>query len=214
MNNNTSINLTKEDIESMLLKYNSALRTLETYIDILIKDYEFENKYMPIEHVKSRVKKFDSAIIKLRSRNYEVNRYNIENHIHDMVGIRIVCSFLDDVYNIVILIKNSSFISVHGEKDYIKNPKDTGYSSYHLLVNVPVYLSSGLEEVEAEIQIRTMAMDFWASLDHKIQYKFKDKIPEEIMEEMHKCSIDINNLDHKMLQLNEAVQNILSEEDD
>ncbi len=214
MNNNTSINLTKEDIESMLLKYNSALRTLETYIDILIKDYEFENKYMPIEHVKSRVKKFDSAIIKLRSRNYEVNRYNIENHIHDMVGIRIVCSFLDDVYNIVNLIKNSSFISVHGEKDYIKNPKDTGYSSYHLLVNVPVYLSSGLEEVEAEIQIRTMAMDFWASLDHKIQYKFKDKIPEEIMEEMHKCSIDINNLDHKMLQLNEAVQNILSEEDD
>lgn len=214
MNNNTSINLTKEDIESMLLKYNSALRTLETYIDILIKDYEFENKYMPIEHVKSRVKKFDSAIIKLRSRNYEVNRYNIENHIHDMVGIRIVCSFLDDVYNIVNLIKNSSFISVHGEKDYIKNPKDTGYSSYHLLVNVPVYLSSGLEEVEAEIQIRTMAMDFWASLDHKIQYKFKDKIPEEIMEEMHRCSIDINNLDHKMLQLNEAVQNILSEEDD
>ena len=214
MNNNTSINLTKEDIESMLLKYNSALRTLETYIDILIKDYEFENKYMPIEHVKSRVKKFDSAIIKLRSRNYEVNRYNIENHIHDMVGIRIVCSFLDDVYNIVNLIKNSSFISVHGEKDYIKNPKDTGYSSYHLLVNVPVYLSSGLEEVEAEIQIRTMAMDFWASLDHKIQYKFKDKITEEIMEEMHRCSIDINNLDHKMLQLNEAVQNILSEEDD
>ncbi len=200
------INLTKEDVEQLLFKYNAALRTLETHIDILIKDYEFKNKYMPVEHVKSRIKKFDSAINKLKRRNYEVNRENIENHVHDMVGIRIVCSFLDDVYDIVNLIKNSPFIEIHEEKDYIKNPKKTGYSSYHLLVYVPVHFEDGKEMVEAEIQVRTVAMDFWASLDHKIQYKFKDRIPEDIMEEMHKCSIDINNLDHKMLSLNDEVQ--------
>lgn len=210
----SKINITKEEIELLLLKYNSALRTLETHLDVLIKDFEFKNKYMPVEHVKSRIKKFDSAINKLRRKDYEITAKNIENQIHDMVGVRIVCSFLDDVYEMVKLIKNSDFITVHDEKDYIKNPKDSGYSSYHLLVYIPVYLSSGVEQVEAEIQIRTMAMDFWASLDHKIQYKFEEKIPEDIVEEMHRCSVDINNLDHKMLYLNETVRSILVEEDE
>jgi len=203
--------ITKTDMERLLLKYKCALRTLETHLDILIKDFELNNKYMPIEHVKTRIKGLDSALNKLTKRNLKPTVKNIKEHVHDMVGIRIVCSFLDDVYKIVDLIKNSQFITVHEEKDYVKNPKKTGYSSYHLLVNVPVYLSTGVEEVEAEIQIRTMAMDFWASLDHKIQYKFEEKIPKNIVEEMHNCSIDINNLDQKMLHLNESVQNLLNE---
>lgn len=209
----STINITKEEIERLLLKYNAALRTLETQLDILIKDFEFRNKYMPVEHVKTRIKKFDSAINKLRRKEYDITVENIENHIHDMVGVRIICSFLDDVYEMVQLIKNSDFITVHDEKDYIKNPKDSGYSSYHLLVYIPVYLSSGVEQVEAEIQIRTMAMDFWASLDHKIQYKFEKKIPNDIVEEIHKCSVDIHNLDQKMLYLNETVHSIFDEED-
>lgn len=203
-------NITKKEMENLLLKYKCALRTLETHLDILIKDFELNNNYMPVEHVKSRIKSVDSALNKLIKRNYNISIENIKEHVHDMVGIRIVCSFLDDVYKLVDLIKNSDFITVHEEKDYIKNPKDTGYSSYHLLVNVPVYLSTGVEEVEAEIQIRTMAMDFWASLDHKIQYKFEESIPKNIMEEMHNCSIDINNLDQKMLHLNESVQKFLN----
>ena len=202
----------KKEMENQLLKYKCALITLETHLDILIKDFELNNNYMPVEHVKSRIKSVDSALNKLIKRNYNISVENIKDHVHDMVGIRIVCSFLDDVYKIVNLIKNSDFITVHEEKDYIKNPKDTGYSSYHLLVNVPVYLSNGVEEVEAEIQIRTMAMDFWASLDHKIQYKFEERIPKNIMEEMHNCSIDINDLDQKMLHLNESVQKFLNKD--
>ncbi len=204
-----SLDITKEEMEYLLLKYKSALKTLETHLNILISDYEFKNKYMPVEHVKSRIKTFESAINKLKRKNYPVNIENIEKYINDMVGIRIVCSFLDDVYKIKNLIKNSKFINVIDEKDYIKNPKGTGYSSYHLLVNVPVYLSDGLHLIEAEIQIRTIAMDFWASLDHKIQYKFEQKIPKDIVSEMYNCSVDINNLDNKMLELNEEVQHFL-----
>lgn len=207
------VSITKEEIEMLLLKYNSALKTLENHLNILINDFEFKNRYMPVEHVKSRIKKFDSAIAKLSRKNYDITVENIEAHVHDMVGVRIVCSFLDDVYKIRELVKNSDFITVYEEKDYIKNPKETGYSSYHLLVYVPVYLSDGVELVKAEIQIRTMAMDFWASLDHKIQYKFEEKIPEDVIEEMHKCSVDINNLDSKMLSLNETVQSYLSDEE-
>lgn len=201
----------KKQLDVLLLKYNSALRTLETHLDILIKDFELKNHYMPVEHMKSRIKNIDSAINKLNRRNYNMTIENIQNHVHDMVGIRIVCSFLNDVKELVELIKNSQFITVHEEKDYINNPKNTGYSSYHLLVYVPVYLADGVEQIEAEIQIRTMAMDFWASLDHKIQYKFEEKIPNDIMIEMQHCAVDINNLDQKMMRLNESVQCFLGE---
>lgn len=207
-----NINITKEEIEYLLLKYNSALKTLETHLNILISDFEHKNRYMPVEHVKSRIKKFDSAILKLSKKNYDVTASNILEHVHDMVGVRIVCSFLDDVYKISELIKSSKFIRVYEEKDYIKCPKKTGYSSYHLLVYVPVYLSDGMQLVRAEIQIRTMAMDFWASLDHKIQYKFEEKIPDDVILEMQKCSVDINSLDHKMLSLNEMVQSFLGDD--
>lgn len=203
------IKVDQKKLDSLLLKYRSALRTLETHLDILIKDFELRYQYMPVEHMKSRIKSVDSAINKLNRRKYKITVENIQDHVHDMVGIRIVCSFLNDVETIVNLIKNSQFISIHEEKDYIHYPKKTGYSSYHLLVNVPVYLENGMEQIEAEIQIRTMAMDFWASLDHKIQYKFEEKIPADIMQEMHNCALDINNLDQKMMRLNESVQSFL-----
>ena len=138
---------------------------------------------------------------------------NIEEHVHDMVGLRIVCSFLSDVKEIVRIIENSDQITVHDKEDYIANPKATGYSSYHLSVYVPVYLIDGVTLVEAEIQIRTVAMDFWASLDHKITYKFKGEIPEEIKEGMHKCAEDIHALDQKMLELNKEMQIIKDDQE-
>ena len=124
-----------------------------------------------------------------------------------MIGIRIVCSFISDVYDIVDIIKNSKQIKVKSEKDYIKSPKDTGYISYHLIVYVPIYINNTVEYIEAEIQIRTLAMDFWASLDHKIQYKFpNDTIPEEVKQEMYNCAFDIQALDSKMEKLNDKVR--------
>ena len=144
-------------------------------------------------------------IKKLQNKNYQVNYENLVNHVHDMVGIRIVCSFLSDVYDIIKLIENSSIIRVKEKKDYINNPKETGYMSYHLIVYVPIHLNGHEEYVEAEIQIRTSAMDFWASLDHKMQYKFPSVIPDEIKKELYNCSMDIKKLDQKMLYLNEIV---------
>ena len=202
-----------KELEGLILKYTAALKTLETEISILLQDYEYKNNYNPVEHIKSRLKSYDSASKKLISKGYEVNTTNIEKHVHDMVGLRIVCSFLSDVYEIVKIIENSDQITVHDKEDYITNPKDTGYSSYHLNVYIPVYLIDGVELVEAEIQIRTVAMDFWASLDHKITYKFKGEIPEEIKDEMHKCAEDIHALEQKMLTLNKEMQIIKEDQE-
>lgn len=197
---------TKKELERLMLKYRAALKTLETQISILIQDFEQKNNYNPVEHVKSRIKKLESAENKLISRNYEVTIENIEKHVHDMVGVRIVCAFLSDVYKIIEMIENSETIEVYAKKDYISHPKESGYSSYHLLVYVPVYLLDGKVMIEAEIQIRTLAMDFWASLDHKIRYKFAGAVPKEVKDNMYKCAIDINDLDHKMLILNDRMQ--------
>lgn len=202
-----------KELEGLILKYTAALKTLETQISILLQDYEHKNNYNPVEHIKSRIKSYDSATKKLISRGYELTTKNIEDHVHDMVGLRIVCSFLSDVYEIVKIIEDSDQITIRDKKDYITNPKDTGYYSYHLLVYVPVYLIDGVTLVEAEIQIRTVAMDFWASLDHKITYKFKGEIPEEIKEGMHKCAEDIHALDQKMLKLNNEMQIIKDDQE-
>lgn len=198
----------QEDTEKMqlqLLKYQLAKETLLNSVTGLIKEFELNNNYNPVEHIKSRIKSEESAITKLKSRGYDVTVDNMISHIHDMVGVRIVCSFLSDVYDIVKVLERSEQFQIIQEKDYIRDPKDTGYMSYHLMVNVPIYLNEGKEFVEAEIQIRTVAMDFWASLDHKIQYKFDGSVPKAVIDEMYKCSLDIKNLDHRMLDLNMTV---------
>ena len=199
----------EKKLEKLILKYSAALKTLETEISILLQDYELENNYNPVEHIKSRLKTYESASKKLISRGYEVTTKNIEEHVHDMVGIRIVCSFLSDVYKIVELIENSDQITVHDKEDYIASPKETGYSSYHLLVYVPVNLLDGVTLVEAEIQVRTIAMDFWASLEHKLSYKFQGKVPKEIKDYLHKCATDIHTLDQKLLNISQKMQDII-----
>ncbi len=201
--NNILIN--EREVSELMLKYNFALQLLETQFNILIKEFEFKNKYNPVEHMKSRLKTEKSIIDKLNKKGYEVTTKNMISHVHDIIGIRIVCSFLEDVYDIVDIIKSSKQFKIKEEKDYIKNPKTTGYMSYHLIVLVPIYLNETVEHVEAEIQIRTSAMDFWASIDHKVQYKFPSEIPEEVKKEMYNCSLDIRKLDEKMQQLNEFV---------
>ena len=201
--NNILIN--EREVSELMLKYNFALQLLETQFNILIKEFEFKNKYNPVEHMKSRLKTEKSIIDKLNKKGYEVTTKNMILHVHDIIGIRIVCSFLEDVYDIVDIIKSSKQFKIKEEKDYIKNPKSTGYMSYHLIVLVPIYLNETVEHVEAEIQIRTSAMDFWSSIDHKIQYKFPSEIPEEVKKEMYNCSLDIRKLDEKMQQLNEFV---------
>lgn len=193
------------NLDEFLIKYEYGLHMLEAELNILFHEYERKNKYTPVEHVKSRIKSTHSIINKLIDKGYEITEENITNHIHDIAGVRIVCSFLDDVYDIVKIIEESNFIVIKKKKDYIKKPKETGYSSYHLIVEVPVFLSSGKIMVEAEIQIRTVAMDFWASLDHKIQYKFSTDIPSEVIEQMYQYSLEIKKMDKRMSKLNKMV---------
>lgn len=193
------------DITEILLKDDFALQTLTTELDVLLKEYAFNNKSNPVEHIKTRIKTKESAISKLKRKGYDVTKENLIDHVHDMVGVRIVCSFLSDVYEIVRIIKNSHLYQIKKEKDFIANPKDTGYSSYHLNVLVPIHLNGKVETIEAEIQIRTMAMDFWASLEHKLRYKFSGEVPDEVKDELYNCSQEVKDLDAKMYRLNEII---------
>lgn len=192
--------------KELMLKYSFALEVLKTEINILIKNYEYKNNYNPVEHIKSRIKSKESAIKKLDEKGYDLTYENLEKHVHDMVGIRIVCSFMSDVYEIINLIKGSKQFKILEEKDYINDPKDSGYSSYHINLLVPIHLDNKIEYVEAEVQVRTIAMDFWASLDHKIRYKFPSEIPDEVKEEMFNCSLDIRTLDDKMENLSQIMK--------
>ncbi len=195
----------ESDIKGLMNKYEYGLEMLQVQLNVLIKEYTKTHNYNPIEHVKTRIKSIDSIINKLNKKGYELTPNNIYEYVYDVVGVRIICSFISDVYEIVNLIKNFKQLTIIKEKDYIENPKESGYTSYHLIVSIPVYLNNRTEFVKAEIQIRTMAMDFWASLDHKIQYKFPNDIPEEVKNAMYNYAIDIKNLDHKMLELNKIM---------
>lgn len=192
--------------ESLFLKYKFAKQMLETEINILMEEFVFVHGYNPVEHIKSRIKTEASIMKKLEKKGLAKTVSNVGRYVHDAVGFRIVVSFLSDVYDIVTIIKKSNNLIVVKQEDYIKDPKESGYTSYHLNVLVPIYLNSKTEYVEAEIQIRTIAMDFWASLDHKIQYKFPNEIPEEVKEKMYENALIIKKLDNQMMHLNEAVQ--------
>lgn len=196
----------EKKIEEYFEKCQYAKQMLETQIDVMIKDFTFHRGYNPVEHVKGRIKSLESIKEKLEKHNRVWNANNIIKYVKDIVGIRIICSFLSDVYDIVYILTHSKNIIIKEREDYIKEPKDTGYMSYHLQVLIPIYLQEHVEYIECEIQIRTMAMDFWAALDHKMAYKFPIEIPCEIKDKMYEYSKTIQELDKKMMDLNKVVQ--------
>lgn len=198
--------LNNKEFEGEMLKYNFALKRLLSEIEILIEEYKFKTDCNPVEHIKSRIKSYNSIEAKLKNKNLEITKDNIVRNVHDVVGVRIVCSFLDDVYELVKIIKSSKQFVIIGESDYIKNPKDSGYSSYHINLLVPVHLLERTEYIEAEIQIRTIAMDCWASLDHKLRYKLPEDIPEEIKEDMNLRAIAIREYDKTVQHLYDLIR--------
>jgi putative GTP pyrophosphokinase len=185
--------------------YNSALKEVGTKLDILNDEFVHVHKYNPIEYIKKRIKKPESIVKKLRRDGYESTIENMINCINDIAGIRIVCSFTSDIYRLAEMIGRQNDLTVVSIKDYIKNPKESGYKSYHMLVTVPIFLSDRMVETKVEIQIRTIAMDFWASLEHKIYYKFEGNAPEYISQDLRACAEMVSELDAKMLHLNEAI---------
>lgn len=188
-------------LKKVTLMYESALKEMETKINIISQEFELLYKYNPIEHIKTRIKTPESIVKKLKKKGLEVTYKNLVNEINDVAGIRIICSFIPDIYRMVEMFEQTPDIKIIREKDYIKNPKPSGYSSYHLIALVPVSFSKGMTNVKVEIQIRTIAMDFWASLEHKIKYKYDEKLPKNISKELIECSKIVNKLDKKMSSL-------------
>lgn len=198
--------------EEVILLYNSALKQIETKLEILNNEFQHVHRYNPIEHIKSRIKTSESIVKKLKRHGYESTIQNMVQYVNDIAGIRVICSFTSDIYRIAEMIRNQSDIRVIAVKDYIINPKPSGYKSYHMLVTVPVYLSDRIVDTKVEIQIRTVAMDFWASLEHKIHYKFEGNAPDYIKSELIECAKMVSDLDARMLYLNEEVISIAESE--
>ena len=197
---------------SVMFLYDSALKKMNTKIEILNNEFVNRYDYNPIEHIKSRVKTADSIVKKLKKDGHEVTIENMIEHLSDIAGIRIICSFTSDIYQIAGMISNQRDVTVLHVKDYIKFPKPNGYKSYHMVVTVPIYLSDGPVETKVEIQIRSVAMDFWASLEHKIAYKFEGNAPENLLQELKACADMVDVLDAKMFSLNEAITAIAAEQ--
>lgn len=197
------------DVDSwkeVILIYSSALKEIGTKLEILNDEFQHVHQYNPIEHIKSRIKTSESIVKKLKKHDYESTIDNMVQYINDIAGIRIICSFTTDIYRIAEMLERQSDIKVLSIKDYIKRPKPSGYKSYHMIVSIPIYLSEKRVDAKVEIQIRTVAMDFWASLEHKINYKFDVNVPEYIQEELYECARMVSELDAKMLSLNEEVK--------
>lgn len=192
--------------KTVIFLYNAALKEINTKLEILNDEFKHVHQYNPIEHIKTRIKESDSIVKKLRRYGYETSIENMVKYVNDIAGVRIICSFTSDIYRLAEMIGNQSDLKVLSIKDYIKNPKESGYKSYHMLVSVPIFLSDSVVDTKVEIQIRTIAMDFWASLEHKIYYKFEGNAPDYISRDLRECAKMVEDLDERMLQLNEAVQ--------
>ena len=197
--------------KEVTLIYNAALRQVETKMEILNDEFQHVHQYNPIEHIKARIKTPESIVKKLKRGGYESTIDNMIKHINDIAGIRIICSFTSDIYRIADMIRKQRDIEVIAVKDYITFPKASGYKSYHMIVTLPVYLSDRNVDTKVEIQIRTVAMDFWASLEHKIHYKFEGEAPESIKSELVECAKMVSDLDARMLLLNDKVLSISRE---
>ncbi len=205
------------DIDSwkeVQLIYNSALKQISTKLEILNDEFQHVHRYNPIEHIKWRIKTPESIVKKLKKHGLESTLDNMVKHVNDIAGIRVICSFASDIYQIAEMISSQRDIRVISVKDYIVNPKASGYKSYHMLVSVPVYLSDRIADTKVEIQIRTVAMDFWASLEHKIHYKFEGNAPEHIKEQLVECAQMVAALDARMMSLNEEILHIGQQKED
>ena len=187
--------------KSTMFLYSSALKSINTKIEILNNEFIQLYNYNPIEHITSRLKTPESIVKKLKNDGCEVSIDNMVEHLNDIAGIRIICSFMSDIYPIADMIARQADITVLHVKDYIKYPKTNGYKSYHMVVTIPVYLSEGKRDTKVEIQIRTIAMDFWASLEHQLRYKSDVEIPEHVSDDLKKCADVIAETDQEMQRI-------------
>ncbi|OPJ62927.1 GTP pyrophosphokinase [Clostridium oryzae] len=191
--------------EKLMMRYRCALMEIETKFKVLNEEFSLQYNRNPFESITSRIKNPISIINKVKRKGVELSLESIEQNIFDIAGVRIICSFPEDIYILANLLIQQDDIILIKKKDYIKNPKENGYRSLHLIVDVPIFLSSEKKHMKVEVQFRTIAMDFWASLDHKLKYKKNVQNPEKIALELKKCADVINQMDHRMQEIRNMI---------
>lgn len=196
----------------LLLVHKFAVNEMKTKLEILDEEFRNIHDYNPIEHIRYRVKKPNSIIEKLQRLGVEPTIENARIHLSDIAGIRIICPFTTDIYRVFELLKQQDDIKIVQIKDYIESPKANGYKSLHILVDIPVFLSSGEVPTRIEIQLRTIAMDFWAALEHKIYYKYRNKAPSKITDQLKVCANMISLLDERMLEIKKEITSLQLDE--
>lgn len=194
-----------ENFKALPALYRHALNELENKIEIIRTEWQVRDGFSPIEHVKCRIKEPKSIVHKMQRKGIELNLENMEQHIHDIAGMRIVCAFVKDIYRLVDHLCAREDIRVLEIKDYIAHPKPNGYQSLHLIVAIPLVLLDGTRWVKAEMQIRTLAMDFWASMEHILYYKFDKQLPAHVAEELKEAARAADELDQRMLRLRREI---------
>lgn len=197
-----------EEISETLLIYRSAIKEVKTKLDILDDELKIKRKRNPIEYMKSRVKSPSSIMEKLKRKGFEMNIESAKRNLNDIAGIRVICSFVGDIYDIANMLIRQDDITLIEEKDYIKEPKSNGYRSLHLVVEVPIFFSDHVEPVRVEVQIRTIAMDFWASLEHKLYYKTSGESPAHITQDLKECAELIAATDMRMQDIHNKVEKL------
>ena len=195
------------DFQEFMMMYNCAIREVRTKFEVLNDDFSVAYKRNPIEMIKSRIKKPMSIMEKLKRRNYPLTMESILENLNDVAGVRVICSFIDDIYEVADMFANQDDIKVIEIKDYIKNPKPNGYRSYHMIVEVPVFFAHRKQSMRVEVQLRTIAMDFWASLEHKMKYKKDITDAEKLELELKECADIIASTDEKMQSINKKLSN-------
>ena len=198
----------------LMMRYNSAIREVRTKFEVLNEELSYKTSRNPIESITSRVKKPFSIAQKLRRMGKPLTVASISESLNDVAGIRVVCSFIDDIYKVAEMLAKQDDITVVAVKDYIRKPKPNGYRSYHMIVEIPVFFSEGKQIMRVEIQLRTVAMDFWASLEHQMKYKKESADRPEIVSELKSCAETIAATDARMLGIRKRIENLEKESEE
>ena len=201
-----------DDFFTVQCRYSAAMKEVQTKLEILDDEFQMKHRRNPIHHIESRLKSIRSMMEKLSRKNQPVSMQSAVENLTDIAGIRVICSYVQDVYTVARLLTTQDDIRLIRTRDYIKTPKANGYRSLHLLVEVPVFLQEGRMMIPVEVQIRTIAMDFWASLEHSLRYKAAGHVPDDICEELHGVGEDIASLDEKMQSIHDRIDAIIAEE--
>lgn len=198
----------RRDFERVMMMYAGAIREVRTKLEVLNDEFKIRSRRNPIHYINSRIKTPASILEKMKRRGYPVTMASLRENMHDIAGIRVICAYGSDIYSIAEMLMKQDDVMVLMVKDYIKNPKPNGYRSLHLVIEIPVYFSDRKQFIKVEVQIRTMAMDFWASLEHQIRYKTAGRPSEAISNELRECAEIIHDTDARMERLYEAMQKL------